>query len=410
MMTRKCNYQFFFLVIFLFVLGCQSNRKETQEIEYSKGSFGYDLAFLNKHKKTIVLKDDLAMIAICPDYQGRVMTSSSSGMDGLSYGWLNYELIESGKKLDHFNPVGGEDRFWLGPEGGQFSIFFAPGASYTLDDWQTPAAIDTEPFQLISSNEKNALFEKTFSIRNYSDQVFDVKVNREIGVMNKNEIEENFPIPDAVNYVAYESRNTITNIGNNPWTESSGALSIWILGMFMPTEMTTVIVPYVTGPEEELGPIVNDTYFGKVPEDRLKVDEEVIFFKADGKYRSKIGLNPNRAKTYMGSYDAKNKVLTIVFFTKPNDVKKYVNSLWELQEQPFAGDVANSYNDGPVEDGSMLGPFYELESSSPAAFLSPDESMTHMHQTIHIEGEEVELNKIVNEIFNIDLDVIKGAF
>jgi hypothetical protein len=27
--------------------------------------------------------------------------------------------------VPHINVFGGEDRFWLGPEGGQFSIFFA---------------------------------------------------------------------------------------------------------------------------------------------------------------------------------------------------------------------------------------------------------------------------------------------
>jgi hypothetical protein len=31
------------------------------------------------------------------------------------------------------NAVGGEDRIWLGPEGGQLSIFFAPGVPYPGD-------------------------------------------------------------------------------------------------------------------------------------------------------------------------------------------------------------------------------------------------------------------------------------
>ena len=40
--------------------------------------------------------------------------------------------------------------------------------------------------------------------------------------------------------------------------------------------------------------------------------DDVLFFAADGKYRSKIGLNPKRSKAVLGSYDADNKVLTIV--------------------------------------------------------------------------------------------------
>ena len=48
----------------------------------------------------------------------------------------------------------------------------------------------------------------------------------------------------------------------------------------------------------------------------------------------------------------------------------YVNGQWGPQEDPFAGDVINSYNDGPVEDGSIMGPFYEIETSSPGG-LAP---------------------------------------
>ena len=52
------------------------------------------------------------------------MTSSSDGENGLSYGWINHDLIGSGEIKKQINAVGGEERFWLGPEGGQFSIFF----------------------------------------------------------------------------------------------------------------------------------------------------------------------------------------------------------------------------------------------------------------------------------------------
>jgi hypothetical protein len=51
----------------------------------------------------------------------------------LSPCWVNRALIASGKIAQHMNAVGGEDRIWLGPEGGQFSIFFAPGVPYHDD-------------------------------------------------------------------------------------------------------------------------------------------------------------------------------------------------------------------------------------------------------------------------------------
>ena len=93
----------------------------------------------------------LAKVAVSPAWQGRVMTSTAGGDAGLSFGWINRELIESRKLQPHMNAFGGEDRFWMGPEGGQFSIFFAKGTKFDLADWQTPAPIDTLPFQVVRS-------------------------------------------------------------------------------------------------------------------------------------------------------------------------------------------------------------------------------------------------------------------
>ncbi|MEZ4904302.1 MAG: DUF6786 family protein [Spirosomataceae bacterium] len=93
-------------------------------------SFGHDLLFLQKHQNVQVLTapdDDSAQVAVVGALQGRVMTSTANGMEGNSYGWLNYALLESGTFTPHMSAFGGEDRFWLGPEGGQFSVYFQPG-------------------------------------------------------------------------------------------------------------------------------------------------------------------------------------------------------------------------------------------------------------------------------------------
>ena len=79
------------------------------------------------------------------------MTSTATGDEGTSYGWINYEHIESGKTVPQINVYGGEERFWLGPEGGQFSIFFKPGSKFDFAQWQTPAVIDTAVFDIVSS-------------------------------------------------------------------------------------------------------------------------------------------------------------------------------------------------------------------------------------------------------------------
>ena len=115
------------------------------------------------------------------------MTNTSSGEAGRSYGWINQELFTSGDTRDHINAFGGEERFWLGPEGGQFSIFFEPRKEYTLDNWFTPKLIDLEPFDLTSSTEQSAVFSKSSEIKNYSGTTFQIKTERAVKVLDDKE-------------------------------------------------------------------------------------------------------------------------------------------------------------------------------------------------------------------------------
>src|SRR5690606_2899415 len=124
--------------------------------------FGDDLQFLKSHVETVVIGEGDAQVAIVPAYQGRVMTSTAQGADGVSLGWINRALIASGETVPHMNPFGGEDRFWIGPEGGQYGVFFAPGSEFTTDTWQTPAPIDTEAYKLLKKTDNSALFGHDF--------------------------------------------------------------------------------------------------------------------------------------------------------------------------------------------------------------------------------------------------------
>jgi len=213
-------------------------------------------------------------------------------------------------------------------------------------------------------------------------------------------------ISENVQSVAFESDNKVTNNGAIAWDKKTGMLSIWILSMLNASSQTTVAVPYKQGDSAGLGKIVTDDYFGKVPADRLKVDSGLILFKADAYQRSKIGVSPKRALPFVASYDAVNNVLTIAQFTLPNGATDYVNSLWKLQDDPFAGDAVNAYNDGEI-DGEQMGKFYEIESSSPAAALAPGNSIQHIHRTIHLKGSKEDLNKISLKILGKPVDAIK---
>ena len=403
------------IIAMAFVSACSDDEKKPEDkgdaaAKFIKGSFGYDLEFLKQyHKDLIVLGNDGdAQIIVAPAYQGRVMTSTSNGNIGLSFGWVNHELIASGKKTEHMNAYGGEERFWLGPEGGQFSIYFKKGVPFTFENWFVPKEIDSEPFKLVSSTKKEASFEKVMHLENYSGNKFDLTVNRTIRLLDKPAINLllGVAVPADVQSVAFESENTITNNGTNTWNKETGMLSIWILSMMNASWQTTVAVPYKQGDSAQLGKIVTDDYFGKVPPDRIKIDKGLILFKADANHRSKIGVSPKRALPFVASYDSTSRVLTIAQFTLPHDKTDYVNSLWKLQDDPFSGDAVNAYNDGEI-NGKQMGKFYEIESSSPAAALAPGYSIEHIHRTIHLKGSKEDLDKIAMKLLGVSVDKIK---
>ncbi len=405
----KYSWLALWLVVAL-AAGCGKAAKEE-----SKGLlFKDDVAFLKQQTEVVVLSDTSgqAQVAVNPDLQGRIMTSTAGGPDGLSFGWINREFIASNQNNIHMNTFGGEDRFWLGPEGGQFSIFFKKGAPFNLDNWFTPPPINEGAYDVVSQEADRIHFKKTMHLINSSETEFDLELNRIVRLLDVKDVEGlGIELPEGVKMVAFQSDNKIMNTGAKEWTKDTGLLSIWILGMFNPSPSTTIVIPFKSGPVEELGPVVNDAYFGKVPADRLVVKDGVLFFSGDGQFRSKIGISPKRAKPFLGSYDAANRVLTIAHLTIPEGAKDYVNSMWQIQDDPFSGDVVNSYNDGPPAPGAKpLGPFYELESSSPAAALKPGESLEHVHTTIHIQGDEKALDLVSRQILGVGLEEIKGVF
>jgi len=376
-------------------------------------TFDDDVVFLRQRLEVVVLGEEKgARVAVVPAWQGRVVTSTIGGPEAPSYGWINRELAASGKLLPHMNAFGGEDRIWLGPEGGQFSIFFKRGDPFDLAHWQTPALIDAEAWTVAERTARQVFFKRDSRLVNYSGTRFDFRLERMVQLLEREAAAKALgaALPAGLKLVAFESQNVLVNTGKSAWMKSSGLLSIWILGMFHPTPATTVVIPYRQGAEAELGPVVNDAYFGKVPADRLRAKDGLIFFKGDGEQRGKIGLSPRRATGLAASYDASRGVLTFVRYDQPAGAGDYVNSMWEIQKQPFAGDVVNSYNDGPPEPGKKpLGPFYELETSSPAAALEPGASLTHVHRTFHVQGDAKDLDPLALKLLGVSLATIESA-
>jgi hypothetical protein len=384
----------------------------------SSMSYAEARELLAKHTKIVELTNEAgARVAIAPEWQGRVMTSTCGGLDGPSFGFINRDFIEAGQSDPHFNNYGAEDRLWFCPEGGQFSLWFKPGAEQNLKNWFTPPAFNEGAWKT-SVDSRGVYMSAHMKFQNASSTWFDIEVLRIVSLFSSDHFQRGFGSAAArlvdqpgVKMVGYATTNRMTNLGP-AWSKKSGLISMWMLGMMNSSPKAVILAPYKPGSQAELGPVVKSDYFGPVPVDRLKVTPEAVLFRADGNYRSKIGISQRRVRNVLGSIDFEAGVLTLVQFTMPDDPTKcdYINNMWELpQAKPYTGDVANAYNDGPNDLGKQMGAFYEIESISPAVELPTGAKLTHVHRTVHIQAKPEVLHELAKEVLGVDLDAVHNA-
>lgn len=383
--------------------------------------YAEDLAYLRQHVKVVELAAGKTRVALVPDWQGRVMTSTTDAEKGRSLGWLHRENIAAGILPEaerqglskHIHVFGGEERLWFGPEGGPYSLFFPPAVPQEFANWKTPALIDTEPFTIESSTGAAVVFTRAARLSNRAGSNFSFAIRREVGILERADIEKTLGVPPAetVETVAYRTRNRVTNNGDAAWNKESGLISIWMLGMFPPTEGSILVLPLKPGATG--APNTNYTGFGPIPPDRAIVKGDHLFFKGDGKERGKLGVPPSRAMPFCGCWQSDIGVLTLVHTPLPANPSAlpYVDSQWKEDGDPYAGDVINAYNDGPPEPGAKpLGPFFELETSSPALALAPGTSHEHQQTTLHLTGPKEALDPIARKTLGVGLDEIEKAF
>lgn len=392
--------------------GCNPNKKADMK-SYDKGTFGYDLQFLSEKDSLVILASDdaQAQVIVSAKYQGKVFTSTAEGLDGTSLGYLNYDVLNSSEINEHMNGYGGEDRFWLGPEGGKYSVYFAPGTEQVYDNWHTPKPIDIEPWKVVSGSKKGVLLQKEMSVSNYVGTQLKLRVDRKVNLLSTAEVTSMLGVAPgkSIKTVAYSTGNSITNLNDFAWTEETGTICIWMLDMYNTAPRSLTIIPFNEGSEKELGVIATTDYFGEIPADRFKVKDGLAFLKTDGNCRNKLGMNALRTTAIAGNYDPDTKRLTVTTFDVNPDAT-YLNQEWNPEKNPLIGDALNAYNDGPLEDGSIMGPFLELESCSPAAFIAPGESLSHNHNVFHFVGEEADMTVLTEKLFGISIEELKKVF
>lgn len=346
-------------------------------------------------------------VLVSPRLQGRIMTTKVGSVE--SVGFVSVKTIEEGENHPNFNNFGGQDRLWLGPEAGQFGIYFEPGVELTRENWTVPADFDKGPFQVEKRNDGMALLTRDISVKNYSGTSFQVKAAREVGIILSGQMSKDLGVelPEGVSYAGSYSDNKITNTGDTKWDKEKGLVNIWILGQLEPGPKTVIIAPFKPGQGQ---PYRDEPYFGKIPEDRLKLLENALLLRADANKEGKVGIPQNRTTGIAGSFDFIQNLLVVVKFDVPKEAALYANSSWEKkQAEPYSGDLFQTYNSNRSGTPDQRYAFYELESVSPSVELGPGESVRQRHETHCFQGDYVSLRGLAWKILAVDLDRVKEA-
>jgi len=340
--------------------------------------------------RTIVLQGGggEGRLLVAPDLSARIMAVSMGGPKDYNFGFVKPEAVKNRGKDPQFNAYGGALRWWAGPEGGQYGVAFPPGTKeFDLGSWHISEQYNGKPFEVAYPRQgtgASALMGAEFRIANASGARFHIGVTCRISLI-ANPLEKTRARKggsSGLGHFGYFSETTFENLSDEPLRKETGLLSIWMLGMYVAGPRTWVVAPFE---RSGAGKVVTDTYFSEagIGGDRLIVNEKAgyLMFRADARERSKIGLSRSRASSVIGSVDLSRNLFTLWRFPVRRRMP-YVNSLWERQRWPYAGDVTNAYND----DGAF-GDFYELECSSHALSLAPSERFCFPLEIHHYSGD-----------------------
>ena len=318
------------------------------------------LDYLAQKTSVIELCDQLGgRIAICPEWNGRVLTSTCDGLDGDSFGCVNVQAIET----DRFENFGGEDQWTISP-------LVHP---YVIDDIKENRAVLQRSLQMLDAN--GALVE--------------CHLSRSISLLSQRKMGDLFG--DAV-AVALEQEN-VSVVGfrteNTVRSQEKARIASRQRGMFNASPHTFVIVSH---PQNEFAPEpfpVAIDYLGGSPHGRLRHLPQTLLIRADGHGRCQTTIPYSAAPSIFGAVELRFGTLTLWVFDLPSDSEE---------------DVIRIYNSGRPHIGDLnWSEYYEMNCFSATQKLLPENSLTYCQYTLHLNADNHTLGHLIQQIFDVSL-------
>jgi len=370
--------------------------------------------FLESKTHVIELINEFgARVAVCPDWNGRVMTSSCDGIDGDSFGLIRVKEIETIDPHSSYLAYGGEVQFSLSPRNGPCGLH---GTAHGY--CEGPFEIDSAPTEPILR------MRRVLHIRNQIGMHFDLNIRRTVKLLNAGDVQDIFghDIEDAisqenVSYVAYEAGSTVINVGQ-PLHRDKGLFSIRARSMFNAGPNVIVIIPFRRLVDEFGGGEHSDLelyYYGRSPRGMLRQLNGNILLHADGRRHCAVLVPKTQAQPVYGSIDYRAGVLTIVRFNLPNEPERfeYLSDRPTKQSQettPCTESVLHVYNSGDAPDtGQLTSPYYAFDAFSPTAELAHGESLSHVQATVHVSADSKTLDYLIQKIFAANYEQVYNS-
>ena len=322
------------------------------------------LNYLIQKTSVVELYDQLGgRVAVCPDWNGRVLTSTNGGLEGDSFGYINVQAIDT----DCYEDFGGEDQWTLSP------LIY----TYSIESIKANHTILQRTHQMADANGTPVEFHLTRTISLLS--------RYQAGAMFADALADALEQND-VSVVCFHTENTVR-------LQERAYVACRQRGMFNASPSTAVIVsePPVSFTPEPFSADID--YLGGAPHGRVRHLPKTLLIRADGHGRCQVTIPFATAPPIFGAIERWSGTLTLWTYDLPNGSEE--------------NDMIRMYNPGHSHGNELdWATYYEMNCFSAVREVVPECPLTYSQCTLHINADNALLDELIQQIFGVSLQEI----